>query len=326
MNCQINEIEQKLDEFRRRSTVNPQAETGYRRIQNEVLGAILRTDLTGIEIKFIFAVIDLSWGHNRKSAIFSMRQIAYMMNCSIISAKRAAKDLESRNIIIAQKTEATAGQGTPLNEYAFNKYFDLWHSKSIKEDTLKEKIRVSSKIPLESLRVSKMSSKSIKEDTLRESIPFIKRKKEISFRKGENLRVSEMNHLDEFTLANQLFQKTAGKDPGFQKPNMSVEAGIIKNLIYLDNRSPEEIAAVIEFADSDSYFTHTVLTAKDLKHYFSKIWVKMTAGNAKAHENKGLPKPRTYAQCQDAEGRQQVEMIRRLQKKIERDEKDEKNI
>ena len=55
---------------------SPQCENGYARIARELLRVIVRTDFKAIEIRILLAVIEDSYGWNRKTAPLSSREIA----------------------------------------------------------------------------------------------------------------------------------------------------------------------------------------------------------------------------------------------------------
>lgn len=77
----------------------PQLENGYTRIANELLDAIIATDLTKREMKILLAVIRKTYGYGKKSDDMTISQISYMTGIGRPNASRAFHGLITRRVL-----------------------------------------------------------------------------------------------------------------------------------------------------------------------------------------------------------------------------------
>jgi len=83
----------------------------------------------------------------------------------------------------------------------------------------------------------------------------------------------------EFQLSLHLFNGIRSNDPKAKEPDLQKWASEIDKLIRIDKRTPEEIARVIEFSQSDSFWKSNILSTATLRKQFPKLFLKANNGN-----------------------------------------------
>ena len=117
-----------INPYRELSQVNPQCDNGhgYRRINNEVLQALIESRLTGSEYSICLFIIDRSWGFQELSAPISLTQFEKATNLARPNINKALQRLADKKIIVIQKYT-----GRTRNEYLFNKHYDTWVTSNV---------------------------------------------------------------------------------------------------------------------------------------------------------------------------------------------------
>ena len=97
---------------------NPQKENGHTQIANELLSAIIKSNLTVSEYGVVLTVVRMTYGFNKKKDRISLTQLEQYTNKDRTSICRAIKTLVAKFILLVAKT--------PLgNEYGLNKDIGL---------------------------------------------------------------------------------------------------------------------------------------------------------------------------------------------------------
>ncbi|KKM97003.1 hypothetical protein LCGC14_1172370 [marine sediment metagenome] len=104
-----------------KSVVNPQAENGHRRINNDVYHALSMYPFTGAELRVVLATIDRTWGWDLKSATISLNKFMLATNLSRQGVVKAIKGLSKKRVLVIKH-----GKAPKQSEYLFNKHFDTW--------------------------------------------------------------------------------------------------------------------------------------------------------------------------------------------------------
>ncbi len=78
----------------------------------------------------------------------------------------------------------------------------------------------------------------------------------------------------EIRLSNFLFSHILKNNPKAKKPNIQSWAKTIDLMIRADNRTPEDIRAVIAWSQKDSFWGSNILSASKLRKQFDQLWVK----------------------------------------------------
>jgi hypothetical protein len=93
----------------------------------------------------------------------------------------------------------------------------------------------------------------------------------------------------EVRLSELLFEKILSRNPNHKKPNIRMWAKEIDFMIRIDNRAPEEIRAVIEWCQADTFWQNNVLSTAKLRSNFDQLRLKMNAGRKQAAPAPSLP-------------------------------------
>ena len=78
---------------------NPQTENGFTKIANEILEALIRTSLSGQELKIALLVIRKTYGFSKKVDFISLTQMAKALACSKIRCAQVVKNLETMKVL-----------------------------------------------------------------------------------------------------------------------------------------------------------------------------------------------------------------------------------
>ncbi len=108
--------------WRGQSKVNPQVEgkgAHFRRINTEILRAMIGADLSGGEWAITMAVIDSTWGMGVKCGALSLTNMQQATGLTRPGVVKIVKKLEARRILLVNR-------GLLPTQYAVNKHFDTW--------------------------------------------------------------------------------------------------------------------------------------------------------------------------------------------------------
>jgi len=144
------------------SKISPKRQKGTRQISNDVFHALMSADLNGIEFRVVFAIIDKTWGFNKKNDTIAVSQISAMTGIVKRSIYRALSSLKVKRIIYyeqsgkifsSDKNDTRVVTKMTPNIFIFNKYFDTWDLQKKKPKKRKKRV------------VTKMTQGSDKNDT-----------------------------------------------------------------------------------------------------------------------------------------------------------------
>lgn len=93
----------------------------------------------------------------------------------------------------------------------------------------------------------------------------------------------------EVRLSELLFEKILSRNPNHKKPNIRTWAKVIDFMIRIDLRAPEEIRAVIEWCQADTFWQNNILSTAKLRSQFDQLRLKMNAGRKQAAPVSPLP-------------------------------------
>ncbi len=99
---------------------NPQLEGGHTRISHHIIEALVRSNLSGAQIRAILWIIRLTYGFHRKEMITNVGAFATKLKSTKGYVKQVFGELERLHVI-------TVEWGTPETcKVIFNKDFDKW--------------------------------------------------------------------------------------------------------------------------------------------------------------------------------------------------------
>jgi len=79
----------------------------------------------------------------------------------------------------------------------------------------------------------------------------------------------------EVGLAELLLQKILSRNPKHKRPNIQTWAKDVDRMIRLDGRTADDIRAVIEWCQSDSFWMNNILSTAKLREKFDQLVLKM---------------------------------------------------
>lgn len=106
---------------------------------------------------------------------------------------------------------------------------------------------------------------------------------------GEEECINILSNSTEVRLSELLLEKILFRNPNHKKPNIRMWAKEIDFMIRIDNRAPEEIRAVIEWCQADTFWQNNVLSTAKLRSQFDQLRLKMNAGRKQAAPVSPLP-------------------------------------
>lgn len=100
-----------------------------------------------------------------------------------------------------------------------------------------------------------------------------KRPKTIPEQEGKEIKPF-LSNSDEVRLSEFLFEKILFRNSKHKKPNLQTWAKDVDRMIRLDRRTPEEIRAVIEWCQADTFWQNNILSAAKLREKFDQLQLK----------------------------------------------------
>lgn len=82
----------------------------------------------------------------------------------------------------------------------------------------------------------------------------------------------------EVRLSNLLLSEIRVRKPNFRRPNIQKWAVNIDRLIRLDERTPEQVEAVIRWCQQDDFWQNNILSTKKLRNQIDQLELKMGKG------------------------------------------------
>lgn len=150
---------------------NPQKENGFTSIANELLEAILKSDLSLRELKIVLCVIRFTYGFNRKSAELSLRFISTATNIQHHHVSKTIKILFDRNVLVINKNYSV---GKDSRVISLNKNYESWISDSSQKSNIKIEVDSSQKsniiVPKKvTIKVPKRVTKKEKKENIKKA-------------------------------------------------------------------------------------------------------------------------------------------------------------
>lgn len=100
---------------------SPQLEDGYTRIANELLESFAMSRIAGREIQVIWAILRLTYGYGKKTAIIPYRKIAQLTGIDRVKVAQFVSNLRDRDILSVSNN----GDRKPLT-IGINKDYSKW--------------------------------------------------------------------------------------------------------------------------------------------------------------------------------------------------------
>jgi len=229
----------------------PQVENGFTKIADEFLDAMVRYRLAGEQMQCFLFIIRKTWGWEKREDAIPLSQFVASTGLKKPTICRALKALEAKGLIIIKNDNAKA------KTYRINKQYGNWKA-------LTKKITVSKKI-----------TSVIKNDN--KTLSFLSTSIDTTINNSSINKFTSDS--DEVRLSELLYDLILANNPKHKKPNIQTWAKYIDLAIRRDNRTPDDIEAVIRWAQSDHFWWSNILSTKKLREQFDALYSKMKGGN-----------------------------------------------
>jgi phage replication O-like protein O len=245
----------------------------YTKIDNDVLEALRRTNLSAYQARVIFTIWRKTWGFHKDADWIGLDQFVEDTRIKKPHISRALRELKARNII------TYAG-----NKISFNKDYTAWRALPIQVTT--------SKITYPGNGVTYPGNGVTYpgNESLPIQVPTKERKENIQ-KKLIQKKVF-MSDSIEIGLSEKLLSLILKRNENFKKPNLQSWAQTIDKMIRLDNRVPEKISSVIEWCQGDPFWQNNILSTQSLRDKFDRLALQMGSGASRVNKKTGRePEP-----------------------------------
>ncbi|MBM2833391.1 MAG: hypothetical protein HW406_552 [Candidatus Brocadiaceae bacterium] len=250
---------------------NPQCENGFTRISNELLEALARTRVPGEARQVFDTILRKTYGFGKKEDAISLSQLVLATGILKPNVCASLNQLKKMNLIIQK-------DNTIANIYSINKDYTAWRPLSKKITPLSKKITIEENnqhnqgLEGDNAIIQKDNEQKIviqKDNaSLSKKIPTIETTtKEIYSPNSVELRTAEL-----------LLGLIRHRNQNFKQPDLQKWADHVSKMIRLDGRTPEDIEAVIQWCQQDSFWQNNVLSAEKLRKQFDALLMRMNAG------------------------------------------------
>ena len=106
---------------------------------------------------------------------------------------------------------------------------------------------------------------------------------------GEEECINILSNSEEVRLSELLLERILSRNPNHKKPNIETWARDIDFMIRIDHRAQEEIRAVIEWCQADTFWQNNILSTSKLRSKFDQLRLKMKAEGKQAAPVSSFP-------------------------------------
>jgi phage replication O-like protein O len=242
---------------------------GYTRIANKILDALAQTKLNGTQLRILNVIIRNTYGYNKKTASLSDTFISKATGIHQKQVNREVNNLVEMAIVIVEYK----GDYTNPRKIGLNKDFDTWRcnqSVTTNENvTTHKNVEESTNENVDKVPTNPLPNKDSYKDNIKKDI-----------RPKKNFPDDSL----EMHLSLELFNRIRANNPKFKEPKLQIWCKDIDLMMRKDERTPEDIRNVIEFAQADSFWKSNILSTKSLREKFDRLYMQ---SEARGHISKG---------------------------------------
>lgn len=224
---------------------NPQLEDGYTKIANELLEALIRTELSGHCFRLTLLVLRKTYGFCKKDDAISLTCMAKMSGLSKSRSSQIINILEDAKIITV--SEYCNGL---TKSYRFNKDYETWNT--VSENCY---------------RIRKVIQKGIRK--------LIPQNKYIQKKKYSPNSV-------EFRTSELLLNLIRQRNTNFRQPDLQKWASHVDRMLRIDKRSVDEVEKIITWCQADMFWQNNILSTEKLRKQYDQLCLKMTSNGQSA--------------------------------------------
>jgi phage replication O-like protein O len=218
---------------------DPQVEDGYTRLANEIIEALMRTNLSSYQGRILWAIWRKTYGYQKKQDWLSNSQLAEMTEIKAPHVSRTVSELITRNIV------TKAG-----NKIAFNKDYTQWRELPKRVTVTPSGNKVTDWGYRSYQSGGTQKKKHIKKETFSSDAPA-------------------------FRLSTFLLSLIKDRNPQFKDPNLQAWSKHIDLMLRRDERTEPDIAAVIEWCQSHDFWQNNILSTDKLRKQYDRLYMEM---------------------------------------------------
>jgi phage replication O-like protein O len=275
---------------------NPQLEDGYTRLANEIIDALMRTNLSAYQMRLLWAIWRETYGYQKKQDWISNSQLVEMTGLKKSHVSRTLSELKARNIV------------TRLgNKISFNKDYQAWTKLPIRVTVTNSGNKVTDwgnrsyqSGGTQKKKVIKKVSKVKNPPSIPPFLPNLPREQrpEQTLPYSEERSIFVSNQPDPYRLANYLFRRIVEHNPrarllGYshaQKEHTiegwakDIDLLLRKDLNHLNGDRSQAVGTVIEWATSHPFWSANILSGAKLREKWDTLTMQIkhhTESNSK---------------------------------------------
>jgi len=237
---------------------SPQTENGYTKIANELLDALARIRLSGEETQVFMVILRKTYGFKKKSDKITLSQFTKLTGINRQNVYRAIKKLVDKNIVIKKDYSR-------LVSYEIQKDYSKWRPLSKKITVInidsscnQKRFGVSSKKITPSTKETNTKETNTKETYTKETISA-----EIDIQLSQLLIDLMLKNNPRSSIIKNLTEK--------QQKTWIDACRLMREK---DERTPQEVEAIIRFSQSDEFWKSNILSMPKLREKFDQLWLK----------------------------------------------------
>jgi len=247
-------------------------EDGYTKIANLLLEALAMCKINGTQKGICLFLFRRTYGWGKAEDAISLADFAASCGTSKPYISRQLQQLLKKNII--KRVSYQPGK-TPI--YKFNTRVIEWDRGCIDVEGLSDCIKQG----LYEQTKAGLSECTTVNESQTQDLRLVEPpgKKELK-KKKENIYFPPDSK--EYILSEYLLKKILSHLPGCKNPDLQKWAKHMNAILKLDKRDPEEVRAVIDFAQDDSFWRNNILSVEKLRKQYDQL-------NAKRINERGSP-------------------------------------
>ncbi len=261
---------------------------GFTRIANLILEALAMVKLNATQTGICLFLLRRTYGWNRREDAISLGDFAAACGTSKAYISRQLGDLLKKNII--RRVSYAPGK-TPV--YTFSTSIATWDKTCINLQVLSDNLALgvyecdpeglSDQTKEAGLGLSDRTSYGLSNQT-RVGLSEPTRVNQAPTLAGpaiapglktvvKTMKEKEVYTTDtlQFQLAELLLLKILERLPGYKKPDLQKWSKSMDTILRLDKRPPEEVKAIILFAQGDSFWKENILSVDKLRKHYDQL-------------------------------------------------------
>lgn len=244
-----------------RENLKADCEDGFTRIANLILEALALAKLNGTQKGICLFLFRRTYGWNRGQDAISLGEFAAACGSTKAYISRQLQDLIQKNVI--RQVSYQPGK-TPV--YAFTTRIAEWDRGCVNLEALSECAKQGL---YECTNDGSSEPANPKGKPGPEILKGKARRKKA--KKKDREQVLFMPDSSAYHLAELLLAKILEHLPGYKRPDLQKWARQMDVVLRLDKRPPEEVEAVIRFAQANSFWRINILSVEKLRKQYDQL-------------------------------------------------------